>query len=120
MKPAHQDFAHRTNEQFRFRVVLRSAVDKTTPLDLSVYDELKMQVKADRFQPEPDLELSLSGGELTLESGGINGAISGVSAVSTIDDMIGVYAYDIRASAVSGIADVVLEGEIEFIQGVTV
>lgn len=119
MTPARMNWAHRTNEQFRFRVVLTNQANGT-PLDLSVYDELVMQVKASRFQPEPDLELSLSGAELSVEGGGSNGAISGVSAVATIDDMIGVYFYDLLGTAAGGIADVVLEGVIEFIQGVTV
>lgn len=119
MKPAKQNWAHRSNEQFRFRVVLTSVAD-AAPLDLSVYDDLVMQVKADRLQPEPDLELSLSGTELSLESGGTNGALNGVSAVSTIDDLVGVYVYDVLGTAAGGVADVVIEGEIEFIQGVTV
>lgn len=119
MTPAVQNWAHRSNEQFRFRVVLTNKANGL-PLDLSVYTALVMQVKADRFQPEADLELSLSGGELTLESGGTNGAVSGVSSVASIDDMTGVFVYDVLATGAGGIADVVLEGEIEFIQGVTV
>lgn len=119
MKPARQDWLHRSNEQFRFRVVISNKATGLA-LDLSVYTALVMQVKADKYQPEPDLELSLSGGEITLESGGTNGAINGVSAVSTIDDMVGLYFYDVLGTAGGGIADVVLEGQIEFIQGITV
>ena len=118
MKPARIDWLHRTNEQFRFRVVLLMG-DGVTPLDLSVYTGLDMQVKADQYQPEPDLELTLSSG-ITLESGGGNGAINGLSSVATIADMIGVYSYDIKASASGGVSDVVLEGTITFIQGISV
>lgn len=117
MKPARIDWAHRTNEQFKFRVVLGKGDGST--FDLSVYDDIVMQVKANRYQPEPDLELTLAEG-LSLESGGTNGALNGVSAVSTIDDMIGLYSYDVRGTASGGVSDVLVEGTIKFIQGVTV
>jgi hypothetical protein len=117
MKPARIDWKHRTNEQFKFRVLLQKG--DATPLDLSVYDDLVLQVKADALQPEPDLELSLGAG-IALESGGSNGAINGVCAVEFIADMIGLYVYDVRATAAGGVSDVVLEGTIDFVQGVTV
>lgn len=117
MKPARIDWAHRSNERFEFNVLLVQG--DGTPLDLSVYDDLVLQVKADRYQPEPDLELTLADG-LALESSGSNGALNAVSAVSTIDDMIGTYFYDVRGTATGGVSDVVLEGTIKFIQGITV
>lgn len=117
MKPARIDWKHRSNEQVKFRVLL--AKGDGTSLDLSVYDDLVLQVKADAYQPEPDLELSLGAG-LSLESGGGNGALNGICDRSFIADMIGLYVYDVRATAAGGTSDVILEGTIEFVQGVTV
>lgn len=119
MKPARIDWLHRTNEKFEFRVLLVQG--DSTPLDLSVYDGLDLQVKADRYQPAPDLQLTLSAG-LSLESGGTNGAINAeADDVDATSDMLGLYAYDILATNSStGASDVVLEGSITFTQGVAV
>lgn len=87
-----------------------------TPLDLSGYSAFVMHVKADEFDPEPSLVPTV-----TLVPGDGNNVLRIEHELN--DDLAqlwGVYVYDIVGLVGGEPADVIMRGEIDVCQGITV
>lgn len=87
-----------------------------TALDLSNYDGFIMHVKADEFDPEPQLVPTV-----TLVAGGSHNVLRIEHEYD--DDLAalwGTYVYDIVATISGAPADKIMEGRIDVVQGITV
>jgi hypothetical protein len=114
MKPAVINWTAFNNEQWDGAIGVTLA--DGSAFDWTQYDTVAMQLKACALQPEADLSLSLGAG-ITVRSDD-HSTIDISVVLASVQDLLGVYAYDIVGTH-SGDATLVVTGTIGVNQGVT-
>lgn len=122
MRPAVKNFVSRNSETLKGAVRLFNP-DGVTPVDLSVYTALRMQVKFDQMDTVPLVDLSLGAGLTIYPSTGqsVPNVVQFVSSDDDADNIafaLGDYVYDVKGTRSGGKSDTVLIGTILFKQGI--
>jgi hypothetical protein len=114
MKPARIDWQAFNNETLENSIQIKF-VDGS-PFDWTEYESISMQIKANRLQPEPDIDLSLSAG-LTVSS--LDHSVLAFSAsMDDVKGLLGRYSYDVIGTH-AGDPTLVVTGTIQISQGIT-